>query len=359
MKKSINIAFLFIAVLSIASTGFAQNNNRLRIIFREGDSYHVRVSEVLRLTQQMSQVDSEVVEPATRTSVYNFTETIESVNPDGTAMIGATLDSFTTRIVVGKKLDDRNEFFRFNSNNDYDLQNRLRDIKALPRAQFLGQTIRYQLGNDGLVKRFVNLTAFQEATIARSFEYDMLHAMMSFSDSLRIGQLLEQGFGALAASENGGKIETPFTLTEVHVTRKLKTVQKGDQLTFTSTYGDVPERIEYLEGISFPMNIANFHGMGKGIVKFKEGVVVSGSAFDSAKMDLHLDKDTIKNEAVRQVSFTREPIKVLRGAMVKIKDVEEHHTPPKEKKLDDDTNVRWIEPSVTRDSTVKQAPPKK
>ena len=43
--------------------------------------------------------DSENVEPSWRTTIYDFTETIDSVYPDGSASVSATLDSFSTRIM--------------------------------------------------------------------------------------------------------------------------------------------------------------------------------------------------------------------------------------------------------------------
>ena len=340
MKKFIQCALLITSVLLIQTTAFAQKEKPMKINFKEGDSYYVKMTEVLYIRQQTSQVDSALVDPSTRTSVYNFTESIEKVNPDGSAQIASTLDSFTTRIIVGK-IDDRNEFFRFNSNNEYDLQNRLKDIRALPRAQFLGQTLHYTLGSDGLVKNFQNLSSFQLATIARSFEYDMLHAMMSFSDSLRIGQLLEQGFGAIAAFSDGnkGKIQTPYTMAEIHVKRNLSAHKKGDQIDYSGSFTDVPDKIDYLEGIAFPMNVEHFTGGSYGTVIMKDGVVSSGSAVDTAKMDLHIDTEIIQNEIVRHLSFEREPIKVLRGANMKIREIESHHTPPKPLPFPEDSTM--------------------
>jgi hypothetical protein len=343
MKKFIQSALLVIVMLGFWETAFSQKETPVKIKFNEGDSYTVKMTEVLFIKQQTSQVDPEMVEPSTRTSVYNFTETIEKINPDGSAQMASTLDSFTTRIIVGK-IDDRNEFFRFNSNNEYDLQTRLKDIRALPRAQFLGQTLHYTLGSDGLVRNFQNLSGFQLATIARSFEYDMLHAMMSFSDSLRIGQLLEQGFGAVAAFSDGnkGKIKTPYTMAEIHVTRNLTAHKKGNQIDYAGTFSDVPDKIEYLEGIAFPMNLEHFKGGCYGTVIMKDGIVASGSAVDTAKMDLHIDTENIQNEIVRHLSFEREPIKVLRGAEIKIREIQSHHTPPKEIPFDKDSTMTAV-----------------
>ncbi len=343
MKKTLQFVLLAITLLISGQTAFAQKDAPPRIKFKEGDSYHVKMTEVLYLKQQTSQVDPDMVEPATRTSVYNFSESIEKINPDGSAQIAATLDSFTTRIILGKVLNDRNEYFRFNSNNDYDLQVRLKDIRALPRAQFLGQTLRYTLGTDGLVKNFQNLASFQVATIARSFEYDMFHAMMSFSDSLRIGQLLEQGFGAVAAFTSGKQsdatIQTPYTIAEIHVTRNLTAHRNGDQINYKGTFSNTPEKIDYLEGIAFPMNVEHFTGGSYGSVIVKNGIVTSGSCVDTAKMDLHIDTEIIKNEIVRHLTFEREPITIIRGTQFKIKELETHHTAPKPPAFDSDTNM--------------------
>ncbi len=360
MKIFLRFAVLTLVVFSIDSVAFAQKDKPVALKLKEGESYHVKMTEVLFIKQQTSQVDPEMVEPSTRTSVYNFTETIEKINPDGSAKMASTLDSFTTRIIVGK-IDDRNEFFRFNSNNENDLQARLKDIRALPRAQFLGQTLRYTLGADGLVKNFENLSGFQLGTIARSFEYDMLHAMMSFSDSLRIGQLLEQGFGAVAAFNNGrnGTMESPYTVAEIHVERKLTAHRSGNQINYIGTFDDVPEKIDYLEGIAFPMALEHFKGGCYGSVIMKDGIVVSGSAVDTAKMDLHIDSEVITNEIVRHLNFEREPIKVLRGTTVKIKELEMHHTPPKEPKFDDESTVNMTGGQTIPDSVVYKTAPKK
>ncbi|MDP4219962.1 MAG: hypothetical protein Q8896_05950 [Bacteroidota bacterium] len=344
MKTRLLFALTLIATVFAAKSAFAQKEKPLTIKLKAGESYHVLLTEVLYIRQQTSQVDSALVEPSTRTSVYNFTENIEKVDPDGSAIVSATLDSFTTRIIVGK-IEDRNEIFRFNSNNDYDLQNRLRDIRALPRAQFLGQALKYRLGADGLIKNFENLSSFQMSTYARNFEYDMLHAMMSLSDSLRIGQLLEQGFGAIAAFSDGnnGTVQTPYTVAEIRLTRKLTAHRKGNEIDYSGTFSDVPDKIDYLEGIAYPMNLDHFVGGCYGSVVMKDGIVTSGSAVDTAKMDIHIDTEPITNQIVRHVSFEREPLKMIHGGTVKIKEIESHHTPPKETKIDDDTNTKVIE----------------
>ena len=360
MKIFIRCAIFTLIFFLTNTIAYGQKAQPLAIKLKEGESYHVKMTEVLFIKQQTSQVDPDMVEPSTRTSVYDFTETVEKVNPDGSAKVASTLDSFTTRIIVGK-IDDRNEFFRFNSNNEYDVQSRLKDIRALPRAQFLGQTLRYTLGTDGLVKNFENLSNFQLGTIARNFEYDMLHAMMSLSDSLRIGQLLEQGFGAVAAFNNGnnGKMESPYTMAEIHVERKLTAQRSGNQINYTGTFDDVPEKIDYLEGIAFPMKLEHFKGGCYGSIVMKDGIITSGSSVDTASMDLHIDTEVITNEIVRHATFEREPVKVLRGVNVKIKEIESHHTPPKEPKMDDDTNLNMLGGHPIPDSVVYKTAPKK
>src|SRR5947209_6962791 len=130
MKRFVLCSFLIV----VTTSAFAQQ--ALKLHFKQGDFYHLKLNEVLFLSESTSQVDSENAEPSWRMTEYNFTETIDSVYPDGSASIGATLDSFSTRIMV-KETTERNEFFRFNSNNEGDIRNRLRDIRALPRAQFL------------------------------------------------------------------------------------------------------------------------------------------------------------------------------------------------------------------------------
>lgn len=350
MKKFL----LLTLVLILHTNAFAQKDQPLKIKFAEGDHFHVRVTEILYIRQQSSQVDSDNVDPSWRTTVYDFTEAIEKINPDGSAQMASTLDSFTTRIVVRENID-RNEYFRFNSNNEFDVQNRLRDIRALPRAQFLGQTIRYKLGTDGLVKNFENLSSFQQNTIARSFDYDMLHAMMSLSDSLRVGQLLEQGFGAIAAfsGSNNGRIRTPYTMTEIPLTRNLKAEKKGNTISFATEFTDIPDSTQYLEGIAFPMNIQNFKGKSMGSIVFKDGIALSGNAMDTASLELHVDTDVFKEQVSRNTTFERQPIKVLRGKDIKIKELESHHTPPKVPKLDDDPSMKIFQPPTSQDSTFR------
>jgi len=306
-----------------------------KLSFKEGAVFHVKATEQLKLTMQSSQVDSALVEPAIRITEYHITETIEKVLPDGSAQIASTLDSFKTTIYINK-VDDRNEFFRFNSTNEFDIQNRLKHISALPRAQFLGQTLRYTIGTDGLIRSFANLKDFQSATIGRAFEYDMMRALLSFSDSLRVGQLLEQGAGALAALNAASKpLQIPYTLTEIKLDREISATQKPDgSITYEGKLVNAPKSIEYLEGIDTKMEIANFRGTTKGSVRPTGGIVTEQSLTESGSMVLKIDVEEIKHAIDRQYSLTREPIKVMRGAKVTIQDKESHKAEWKEPKPD-------------------------
>lgn len=315
---------LLLAFLTISATA---SMAKPQLTFKEGTGFHVQIDEMLRITQQYSQVDSALVEPSFRFTTYHYSEMIEKVNLDGSALIAATLDSLTTKIYLGK-VTDRQEYFRFNSNNEYDISNRLRDIRALPRAQFLGQTLRYVIGNDGVIKYYQNLDVFQQSIIARSYEYDMFHALMSFTDSLRIGQNFEQGGGALAALAMGGKQTQPFTIAEIHVNKVLSATSSGDKIEYTATFANQPKNTEYLEGIAFPMNIEHFNGGLQGKCELKQGVMVSASETDSAKMDLVVENEIIKNAIYRTVSLSRKPIAFVRGVEMQIKDMKQHRPDP-------------------------------
>jgi hypothetical protein len=245
--------------------------------------------------------------------------------------------SFKTTIYINK-VEDRSEFFRFNSTNEYDIQNRLRHISALPRAQFLGQTLRYTLGSDGLIRSFKNLKDFQQATIGRAFEYDMMQAVLSFSDSLRVGQLLEQGGGALAALNGSTKsIQTPYTFTEIRLDRELSASTKSDgSIVFEGKLINAPKKIEYLEGIAAPMDVTNFTASTKGTVRLTGGIVTEQTLSDRGSMVLKIDVETIKNAVERDYTITREAVKVLRGGTVKIEEKERHKAEWKEPKPDPD-----------------------
>jgi len=328
------IRYASVICLSFATIVLAKDT---QLNFKEGAVFHVKAVEELKLTMQASQVDPELVEPSIRITEYHFTETIEKVFADGSANIAATLDSFKTTIYINT-VDDRNEFFRFNSTNEYDIQNRLKHISALPRAQFLGQTLRYTIGTDGLIKSFANLKDFQSATIGRAFEYDMMRALLSFSDSLRVGQLLEQGAGALAALNTPSQpLQSPYTFTEIGLNREISATRKPDGLiSYEGKLINVPKSIEYLEGIDTKMEIGNFKGTTKGNVRLTGGIITEQSQTESGSMILKIDVEEIKHAIDRQYSLTREPIKVMRGAKVTVQDKESHKAVWKEPKQDPD-----------------------
>lgn len=356
------IYVLFFSVLSLAAFAQAAKNSAPTIVFKEGALYSVRSSENLWIRMQSSQVEESMVDPSTRISNYYITERIEKVYPDGSADIAATLDSFTTKIYVGA-MNESNEYFRFNSTNDFDIENRLKDIRALPRAQFLGHTLKYTIGNDGLIRSFANLKDFQSDAISRAFEYDITQAMLSLSDSLRVGQLLEQGFGAIAAAGKipTGEMQLPYTVTEIHTTRSLKTKNlPGGVITFTGQFIDPPTKITYLEGMAWEMGLSNFKGGTFGSVAVKNGVVTSAEVVDSASMLISLDSERIKSAVHRKYSVTRTPLQVTQGT-VTVREIKSHKAEYKEKDLPDDSDAIQIDvgtgkvvyPKVKQDSTKK------
>src|ERR1041385_4171759 len=234
--------------------------NDYRLHLRKGDQWRVDITEILRLMMHFPQVEEGDRKASIRTTAYSFTERIDSLLPDGSALMAATLDSFKTRISFGegKHVED---FFHFNSAVEWDLEHTLRDIKTLPRAQFLGQTLHYTLNPDGTVSNFTNLDDFHKNAVGQGYDYDMVHAMLSLSDSLRMGQLLELGFVALAATKQ--KYVSASTATEIPVTRSVTVTpnsKHGGKLN--AVYSNAPARIEYLEGIATPMGILKFDGRG-------------------------------------------------------------------------------------------------
>ena len=323
------IRIVLVMMMALAQQANAQEAVRLK--FKEGDQNSVSIVEVLKLTLFQPQVDEEVIEPSIRTFDYSFTETVEKVLADGSAMIAIRLDSFKTSTIIGEG-PGREEFFKFNSSDDRDLRMYFRDIKAYPRAQFLGQTLRFTVGNDGSIKNFDNLKDFQLAANGKGFEYEMVRAILALADTLRIGQLLEHGFGALPAL---GKSEftSSTTVTEIPVTRVLKSTKKGDTISVTAKYVDPPQRIEYLEGIAIPITLTNFSGEGKGKFVVKKGQVTWGHFSDSARVELNIDPEVIPYEAVRTVTVKRAPMEVLRGVKVNLKETEQHRGVLKEPEI--------------------------
>ena len=72
-------------------------------------------------------------------------------------------------------------------------------------------------------------------------------------------------------------------------------------------------------------------------------MAVSGSALDSAKLDLVIPGDLIKTVISRRLSFEREPLKVQHGGTIKFKELESHREVyPKDPTFDDDPNMKMI-----------------
>ena len=293
-----------------------------KLNFREGDMHRVVVTEVLRMEMHFPQVDTDQVKPSVRTSTYSFRETIEKVLPDGSAIVAATLDSFKTAITIGEG-KDAEDFFHFNSALDGDIEHYLHDIKVLPRAQFLGQTLRFTMRTDGTVHDFQNLDAFHDDAIGKGYDYDMVHAMLSLTDSLRMGQLLELGFGGLAGLDR--PYTSPSTATEIHVIRTV-TAKPTDKNTLTAraAYFDAPKKIDYLEGIATPMGIKNFYGAGAGSIEMEKNFLKHSVYLDTANVYLAVDIDNVPEEITRVVTTDVYPISMLHGGAVSIRELEMH-----------------------------------
>lgn len=324
------IRMMILLALCVASNAAAQEPLRLK--FKEGEQNRLNILEELKLTLYQPQVEDEFIEPSVRTFDYSFTETIEKVNPDGSALVAITLDSFKTATYIGEGRG-REEYFKFNSSYDADLRSSFRDIKAYPRAQFLGHTLRLTVGNDGLVKNFVNLTDFQLAATGKGFEYDMVRAILALADTLRMGQLLEHGFGGIAALGTS-RFEDNSTVTEIPVKREIRSTRKGDSVFLSAHYTNPPERIEYLEGVAIPIKLTNFGGEGKGKFVVRKGQVTWGHFSDSAMVDLNIDPEVIPYKAIRNVTVRRAPAEVLRGVNIKLNEIEQHRGIPKAKEID-------------------------
>ncbi len=299
----------------------AQNSD-FRLHFRVGDLRRVVTTEVLRLAFHFPQVDEHDAKPSIRTSVYSFTERVDSILADGSAVMSTSLDSFKTGIDFGEGKHAEN-FFRFNSAGEWDITHELHDIKVLPRAQFLGQTIRYILRPDGTIANFLNLQDFYQVAIGRGYDYDLVHAMISLSDSLRMGQLLEFGYGGLAGSQK--PYVSSSTTTEIPITRTVSTQRTAPgSLTIDVKYSNPPQRIEYLEGIAMPLGILKYQGWGNGSLTMEKGYLKHSEYKDTAKLILHVDIDTVPEEITRSVSTDVFPITVLHGRNVSIKELKIH-----------------------------------
>jgi hypothetical protein len=359
MRNKITKALLLIIIFAGANA-FAQGAKQAplpKLKFRQGDTYSVKSVEKLVITMQFSQVDSALVEPSTRFTTYYFTERIDTVYSDGSADFATSLDSFKTKIIVGE-VKDQNEYFRFDSQNDYDIKNRLKDIRALPRAQFLGQTLKYRVATDGMIMQFYNLSNFQQLAVARAFDNDIMQAMYSLSDSLRLGQLLEHGFGTLAAGSNPS-VTTPYTMTEIHVDRNLTVKYDGkEHIGFQGKFSNEPEKVAYLEGINFLMDLTKFKGGLRGECIYKNGYIASGTTTDSASMVLIVPGDQIKNVVSRTFTVEREPLKVLRGATIHYKEIETHRAEYKEKEEKDDPNTLHVKVDMNTGEVIGGNDPK-
>ncbi len=322
MMRSISLYVSILVALAFMDTAVSAQPNDFRLHFRQGDLRRVVTKEILRLGFHFPQVDEKHTRPSVRTSVYSFTERVDSVLRDGSAVISASLDSFQTGIDIGEGKNAEN-FFRFNSAGEWDITHELHDIKVLPRAQFLGHTIRYILRPDGTIKEFLNLKDFYQAAIGHGYEYDLVHAMLSLSDSLRMGQLLEFGYGGLAAARI--PFSSPSTTTEIPITRTVTSRIIGpEKLELTARYSNPPEQIEYLEGIAMPLFILRYDGSGSGSVSMAKGYLLRSEYQDTAKILLHVDIDTVPEEITRSVSTEVFPISVLHGKNISIKELSIH-----------------------------------
>ncbi len=323
--------------------------NAKHLTFRSGTIDHLAISEVLKITMHFPQVDNDEVRPSIRITDYDFTETVEKVNKDGSAMFAVTLDSFKTRIILGEGRD-KEEYFAFNSNNDEDMKTKLHDIRTLPRAQFLGQTLRFTVGTDGQVKHFENLAQFHQNSLGPDADYDFVHAMLSISDSLRMQQLFEHGFGALAASATKeGEFSGPSTTTEIPITRTI-TLDKSipeksgaDSLVIRGSYSNAPAHIDYLEGLSANLGLSEYRGSGRGYAVVENGMVVRAAFRDTSAMKLQVDIETVPEEIVRYITAYRSPVALMHG-VIHLDEKRTHRGIPKAPKLDIDSNATEIIP---------------
>jgi len=327
MKRSL----LIIMVCLLAGHEYAAAQTPVRLHFKQGDLNRVVITEVLRLMMHFPQVDDEAAKPSIRTTEYFFTEATDSVFADGSALIGAQLDSFTTKIAFGEG-KNAEDFFHFNSALDWDIKHTLHDIKTLPRAQFLGHNLHFIMRPDGTVKEILNLQDFHTDAVGKGYEYDMVHALLSLSDTLRMGQLLEFGFGGLAATQ--GAYVSHSTATEIPMMRRVtSTMKSNDNIQVRATYYDAPKQIEYLEGIATPMGIGAFTGGGAGEIQMKNGYLKQSMFRDTAKVILHIDIDTVPEEITRIVTTNVSAIPVLRGGKVSLREIEIHKGQPKKPEL--------------------------
>ncbi len=326
MRRSLLFALLLI--LGFVEAANAVPSGDLRLKFKAGDLNRVVIIERLTMMQHFPNVDEESALPSIRTTRYSFTERIDSVLADGSAHIGMTLDSFSTVINLGEGKRAQ-EFFHFNSNDGYDVKSNFRDIKVLPRGQFLGQTLHMTIGADGTIRDFQDLENFHLAAVGKGYDYDMVHAMLALADTLRLGQLFEQGFGGLAALDGGGKYSSWFTVTEVPVRRSVTAQADGATVTLQASYSEPPKKIDYLEGIAYPMEVTEFKGKGSGLFTLTSGKISHAEYHDSTSMVLNIDIEKVPEDIFRTVSIDRSRIEVMHGGTVKIKETENHRAIPK------------------------------
>jgi hypothetical protein len=149
--------------------------------------------------------------------------------------------------------------------------------------------------------------------------------MLSLSDSLRVGQLLEHGSRVLAGSD-----VSPYTITEIHVDRQYSVTPGKGKLLFTGTLSNAPKSLEYLEGIAFPMELSKFKGGTRGTVVLTKGYVSSSEVTDSASMIITIDAEVINNDVYRTYTVSRKPLMMLKGGTIEYKELESHKAEYKE-----------------------------
>ena len=344
MIRSIRFYIFFFIGLAVAGSAMGQTASDYRLHFKEGDLHRVVISEVLRLAMHFPQVDEHDARPSIRTSTYSFTEHVDSLLPDGSAIIAASLDSFTTGINFGEGPNAEN-FFRFNSADDWSISHELHDIKVLPRAQFLGHMLHFIMRPDGTIAQFLDLQNFHDDAVGKGYDYDMVHAMLSLTDSLRMGQLLELGFGGLAAAN--GPYTSPSTATEIPITRTVRAERvDAKSLRVQAKYIDPPQRVEYLEGIATPLGINTFYGGGMGELTLDHGFLKHSKYEDTAKVLLQVDIDTVPEQITRTVVTDVYPIKVLRGGTVTLQEIKVHTGVPRDPTEDQMKDANIIDPAT-------------
>jgi hypothetical protein len=98
MKIKVTVVCALVALGALSAS--AKTDYSLK--FHQGELRRVKIQEVLKLFMIFPGVDSELAQPSVRTTDYSFTERVDTVFSDGSAMIAATLDSFKTAIMIGE-----------------------------------------------------------------------------------------------------------------------------------------------------------------------------------------------------------------------------------------------------------------